>query len=443
MDENLPLFEMNAGELASECSAGRISVEVVARAHLTRIRDRDTEVRAWVHLDEQKILNAAQQLDARRASGQPTGPLFGVPVGLKDTIDTIDFPTENGTPIDAGRQPQADADIVVRLKHADALIMGKTASTELATMHPANTRNPRNTDHTPGGSSSGSAAAVADYMVPLAVGTQTGGSVIRPASYCGIVGFKPSRDKISNGGILRQSPSLDQVGVFGRSVSETGLIASIIADDLQPVAGNFPFAADGASIHVDGGRPIFAFVPTRAWENAEPETRTAFSDLLNRTDIRVEEVKFDAIRSVPDFHRIVVLREMAASLDTYYQRGKAQLSRSTIAMIEEGQFFSEKEYQAALKGLSRVEANLGDFFSRYDAILTPAAPGIAPGDLTSTGSPEFCVIWTALGMPAVSLPFFTGPNGMPHGLQVVGPPSGDTQLLAIASWLERKQQPGR
>ena len=279
------LRQLTAVELRDRMAGGDLRAVDVARAFLKRIEEREPEIGAFVYIEPEQVLAQAEARDEQQRQGQPLEPLHGLPVAVKDIIDTADMPTENGTPLDAGRRPEHDATIVARLKAAGAIILGKTVTTELGAMHPRGTRNPNNLAHTPGGSSSGSAAAVAAGMAPLAIGTQTNGSVIRPASFCGIVGFKPTFGLIPRTGILPQASPLDTVGVFARSVADVALLADALAgyDESDPNSSDLPPPRLlDAALASPATAPSFAFVRTPSWDSAEQATKASFEGLVGR-----------------------------------------------------------------------------------------------------------------------------------------------------------------
>jgi Asp-tRNA(Asn)/Glu-tRNA(Gln) amidotransferase A subunit family amidase len=362
-----------------------------------------------------------------------------VPVGIKDIIDTADMPTEDGTPLHAGRTPLADATVVAMLREAGAVILGKTVTTECAYYHPGKTRNPHHPEHTPGGSSSGSAAAVAAGMVPLALGSQTNGSTIRPASYCGVYGFKPTHGLIPRGGILRLSRALDHVGLFARSLEDIALLAAQLAGyderdpDTRPRARP-PFVETAAQ--EPPLPPHLAFVRGPVWDRAEQDTREAFDELVSALGAQVKEVELPEITgAVLDWHRTLMEAEMAASLDLEWERGRDQLSEPLRALMERGRAVTALEYQRALARIPILNEGFAELFENFDALLTPAAPGTAPRGLASTGDPSFCSLWTLCGTPAISLPLMRGENGLPLGVQLVGARGGDARLLRTARWL--------
>ena len=405
------------------------------------MRKVDAEVQAWSFLDPEHALAQARAADEERLTGRPTGLLHGVPVGIKDIIDTADMPTENGSVLHAGRTPSRDAHVVTRLRGAGAVIMGKTVTTEFATRAPGKTRNPHNPAHTPGGSSSGSAAAVAAGMVPLALGSQTGGSTIRPASYCGVHGLKPTHGLISRRGMFQLSRSLDHVGLFARTIDDLALLLEVLVGheegdpDTRPRACP-PYreiAAEEPPIP-----PMLGFVKTARWDEMEPDAREAFGELVAHLGDRVEEVELLALDAA-EWQRIIMEAEMAVNLAREWATGRARLSPSLRARLESGHTVRAHDYLLARAGVPALVASLTELFEqRYDALLTPATFGTAPAGLESTGDPAFCTLWTLTGMPAVSLPLMQGASGLPLGVQLVGPRDGDARLLRTGRWLTER-----
>jgi Asp-tRNA(Asn)/Glu-tRNA(Gln) amidotransferase A subunit family amidase len=430
---------LSAADAARAIRDGSISSEQLVEACLARVRDADPQVQAWAYIDPQHAMAQAKAADERRREGTPVGPLHGVPVGIKDIFDTHDMPTEDGTVLHAGRTPADDATAVARLRAAGAVIMGKTVTTELATYSPGKTRNPHNPAHTPGGSSSGSAAAVACGMVPLAIGSQTNGSVLRPAAYCGVYGFKPTHGLISRHGVLKQSRTLDHVGVFARTIDDVALACEELVawdehdPDTRPTA-RIPFT------RIAGEEPPLpprlAFVKGPVWDRADKETMEAFAELMAELGDRAEEVALpdSALRAL-DWHRTIMEAEMAANFEVEWEKGRDRLSESLRGQLSRGREVSALDYQKARARISILNDGFTELFSRYDAILTPAAPGTAPKGLDATGDPSFCTLWTLCGMPALSLPLMQGANGLPLGVQLVGRRHDDARLLRTASWL--------
>ena len=411
---------------------------------LARIAERDGEIEAWAFLDPGHARAEAAALDRAAADGDVPGPLFGVPVGIKDIFATADMPTENGTHLHAGRRPEADAAVVERLRAAGAVIMGKTVTTEFATFEPGKTKNPHDPTRTPGGSSSGSAAAVAAGMVPLALGSQTNGSVIRPASYCGIHGFKPSFGLISRRGMTLQAPTVDHVGMFARSLADIATLADVLIGHDPSDPATRPMAAPRLAEALRQGRPAaprLGFVPGPTWAEAEPATRTVFQALAERLGA-AELALPEGFSAAIEVHRKITFAELAHHLAPEYRAGPGGLSDRLRAMIEAGHAVAAPDYLAALEARAALIRSMEPVFAEYDALLTPASTGEAPSGLGSTGSPLFCTVWTLLGTPALSLPLLTGPAGMPLGVQLVGRRGGDAGLLATAAWLEMELSGG-
>jgi Asp-tRNA(Asn)/Glu-tRNA(Gln) amidotransferase A subunit family amidase len=434
------LHSLSASEAARLIRDGVISSEQLVEACLARVGEIDEQVQAWTFLDPDYALAQARGADELRLSGRPIGPLHGVPVGVKDIFDTADMPTEFGSVLYSGRTPSRDATVVAMLRAAGAVIMGKTVTTEFAYFAPGKTRNPHNPEHTPGGSSSGSAASVAAEMVPLALGSQTNGSTIRPAAFCGVVGFKPTHGLISRSGVLMLSRTLDQVGLFARTIDDIALLAEQITgyderdSDTRPRA-RVPFievAAEEPPLP-----PMFAFVKTPYWERTDDETREGFAELIETLGDRVEEIElFPSAVEAWDWHKTIMEAEMAANLAREYEKGRDRLSEPLRALIERGRKVLAVDYQQALARIAPVHESFLELFEqRYDAILTPAAPGPAPKGLASTGDPSFCTLWTLCGMPTISLPLLESTNGLPIGVQLVGPRYGDAKLLRTSRWL--------
>ena len=436
------MIELSATEAARKIRDGEITSEELVQACLARIEKFEPAICAWVHLDAEIARDQARARDEARAAGADIGPLHGVPVGVKDIFDTCDWPTENGTVLDAGRRPTEDCAAVTLLKEAGAVIMGKTATTELAAFEPTVTTNPHDPSRTPGGSSSGSVAAIASGMVPLALGSQTNGSIIRPASFCGIVGFKPTRGRISRHGVLSTSPVMDHVGVFARSVPDVALIAeTLMAYDVRD-AGMRPCGRPRLVETVAGGPPVtpaLGFVKSPVWDRAEETTKAAFAELAEALGDDCEEVDlpgpFDA---AVDLYETIIEADMSKCLAPYYARGKDALSDGMRDRLEAGQEVRAVDYLRAIDGIEILNAGLDRMFDDYDAIITPAAIGEAPVGLGATGDPIFCTVWTFCGAPAITLPLMEGPNGMPLGVQLVGPRGDDARLLRTAEWLVQR-----
>ena len=441
------LHLLSATETARLIRDGVISSQQLIEACLARIDEADAQVQGWAFLDRDYALEQARSADQSRMSGQPIGPLHGVPVGIKDIFDTADMPTEYGSAIYAGHTPSHDATVVARLRAAGAVIMGKTVTTEFAYFAPGKTRNPHNPEHTPGGSSSGSAAAVGANMVPLALGSQTNGSTIRPAAYCGVVGFKPTHGLVSRHGALLLSHSLDHVGLFANSVDDIALLAEQIVGydeqdaDSQPRA-RIPLgqiAAEEPPLP-----PMFAFVKTPYWDRVDEDTKEGFAEIIEHLGSQAEEVKlFPSAADAWQWHQAIMGAEMAHNLAREWTDRRDLLSEQLRAQIERGREVRAPDYLRALSQVAPLNESFVEIFEqRYDAILTPAAPGAAPKGLASTGDPAFCTLWTLCGMPAISLPLLQGASDLPIGVQLVGPRHGDARLLRTARWLAAKMAEG-
>ena len=432
------LYALSASDATRLIREGVISSEQYVGACLARIDHVDKDVQAWAFLDREYVLEQARAADRWRGEGNPLGALHGVPVGIKDIIDTGDMPTENGSVLHAGRTPSRDASVVARLRGAGAVIMGKTVTTEFASGASGKTRNPHNAAHTPGGSSSGSAAAVAAGMVPLAVGSQTGGSVIRPASYCGVYGVKPTHGLIPRHGMWQLSRWLDHAGLFARSLDDLALgLEQVVSyderdPDSRPRAG-VPYRAVLAE--EPPVTPMLAFVKTPRWHRVDADAQEAFAELARHLGAQVEEVEM-SLEEAWEWHAAIMESEIAVSFAREWDTGRERLSPRLRTRIERGRERRAAEYLNALRGVAELQASLTEMFEqRYDAILTPPATGTAPAGLESTGDPMFCSVWTLCGAPAVTVPLMQGANGLPLGAQLVGARYGDGRLLRTARWL--------
>jgi len=435
----MELADLGASQLARMLKDGEISSLELVDACFARIDAKEDDIGAWTHLDREFTRKQAESRDAYRATGAPCGPLHGLPVGIKDIFDTEDFPTENGTVISAGRQPMNDCTVVSLLKAAGAVIMGKTVTTELAVYAPGKTRNPHDLDRTPGGSSSGSAAAVAAGMVPLAIGSQTNGSVIRPASFCGVVGFKPTHGRISRAGVLALSRTLDHVGVFARTLEDAALVAECLMayDPGDPDTRPLPSPClSEISQQEPPYAPRFAFVKTPVWDRAEPGAQAAFEELKEFLGEQCVEVALP-----PEFDnavgnlRNIMYADLARYLSEYMKRGEPQISDVLRGMIEEGRSVTAVDYNSSVDQITPLSNWIQSLCEEFDAILTPATCGEAPLGHEATGDPVFCTTWSYLGVPALTVPLMEGENGMPIGVQLVGPRGDDARLLRSARWL--------
>lgn len=420
------LNELSAAEAAARIAAGKLKSAALVEACLERIAQREDAVQAWAFFDGE----AARAQARARDREAPRTRLHGVPVGVKDVFDTADLPTEYGSPIYRGHQPSSDAACVAQVRERGGIILGKTVTTEFATRHPNKTRNPHNLEHTPGGSSQGSAAAVADRMVPLAFGTQTTSSVIRPAAFCGVVGYKPSFGLINRGGLKILSESLDHVGTLTRTVPDAALL-------VEELSGAPATSFDAVSRL----KPRIGFCRTPWWRQADPSTQEALQDAvprLLRGGARVTEVDLDG-----DFARLVEVQvtlstyEMFRSLAHERMRHPDQISESLMGRLLGGGRVTRDEYEEAQEIARRCRARLDDVFRDYDVLLAPSARGEAPKGLASTGDPVFGSGWTVLHGPAVTVPVFHGPSDLPLGAQLVGPRGSDSKTLLAAEWVYR------
>jgi Asp-tRNA(Asn)/Glu-tRNA(Gln) amidotransferase A subunit family amidase len=433
------LAGLSALESRDLLASGAVQASELTEALLDRIAAREDDIGAFAYLNPEQTRLAARRADDHRATGKPVGPLHGLSVGVKDIIDTADMPTENGTPIDKGRRPESDATLVKMLRSAGAIVIGKTVTTEFASRHPGKTRNPHDLAHSPGGSSSGSAAAVAAGVVPLAIGTQTSGSVIRPASFCGVVGYKPTHGWIPRTGMHIHDRTLDTVGVFARTVGDAALLAdSLIGHDPHDsdTRAMPPPCLLEALLREPQTTPALAFVKTPVWGAAEPDTKKRFVELAASLGDRCTEVKLPKIFDQADLaQRTLMGAGVAYNIGPYYERARDELSDYMCQAVERGRTIPATDYLDALEQRRVLNDALEKLFDRYDAILTPAAPGEAPRDLNTTGEPIFNALWTLCGVPAVTLPLLRGPNGLPLGVQLVGRRGDDARLLRTAQWL--------
>jgi Asp-tRNA(Asn)/Glu-tRNA(Gln) amidotransferase A subunit family amidase len=437
----IDIFSLTTTELVVQLREGQISSVDACTQYIERIEKFEKDVKAWAHFSKKLLLEKALDADVYRKSGKPLGALHGLPIAVKDIIGTIDMPTECGTSIRKKMSASQDSEVVNLLKIEGAIIMGKTETTELAYFHPGKTTNPHDNSRTPGGSSSGSAAAVAAHMAPLSIGSQTNGSIIRPASYCGVVGYKPSYGLISRNGILRQSDKLDHVGVFGKTVEDVALLAKVlIKKDLYDVSTIYYSSEDMINVCKKGPifEPKFIFYKTKNWKNIDKESQKSF-ELLIKTFKKNIEV-FDTpsyFDDIPRYHKVIHETDMANNFLKYYKISKKKLSKEMISAIERGLKYSAKEYADAIDFMKQSYESFSEVFGDYHGVLTPATAGVATKGLKSTGSPEFCTVWTYMGLPSISLPLLTGANNLPLGVQLIGDKLDDLRFLGVANWLEK------
>lgn len=434
------LWQLSALEAAERIRKGAITSEDLVSACLERIDESDGAIGAWAHLDREHALTQARAMDALRQTGKPLGRLHGVPVGIKDIFDTHDMPTERGTPIHKGRQPGEDCAVVSKLREAGAVIMGKTVTTEFAFLHPADTKNPHDPSRSPGGSSSGSAAAVAAGHVPLAIGTQTNGSVIRPASFCGIYGFKPTRGQISRARVLQTSKTLDQVGAFARSLADVAATADALSgydrDDAashdRPKPQNLRGVEDGPAME-----PAFAWFDLPFADRLADDAQEGLAELVAALGARVEQLPApESFARAVAAHGIVHEYEILRHLDEQVTNHWELISPSLQPVMERARTYSDAQYEDALGMVQAAEDYFAAFFIDFDAILAPAAPGDAPPIESGTGDPIFSTLWTFSGLPCLTLPLLAGASGLPVGAQLIGSAEADDKLCACAQWLQ-------
>ena len=436
----IEVSSLSAYELSLKLKSGEISSIDLCKSYIDRIKKFEKDVKAWQFFDEKLLLEKAEEADDYRKSGKPLGLLHGMPIAIKDIIGTYDMPTECGTVFRKKKSSSQDSEIVNLLKNAGAIVMGKTVTCELAYIHPSKTRNPHDYSRTPGGSSSGSAAVVASYMSHLSIGSQTGGSVIRPASYCGVVGYKPSYGLISRSGVLKVSDKLDTIGVFGRSVKDVALLAkSLIRKDLYD-ASTIYFSSDRMldvceeKLEFD---PKFIFYKTKNWKNINKKSQEAFEFLIKSFKKNIEIYDEPSyFKEIPKYHQIIHEVDMANNFQVYYDKDKSKLSKEMNDAISRGLKYSAKDYSDAIDFMKQSYESYKEVFEDYYGILTPSSNGVAEKGLGSTGSADFQKIWTYLGLPAISLPLLTGENDLPLGLQLVGNKFDDLRFLGTAKWIE-------
>ncbi len=439
------LAQLTASEIVQGTLAGKFTAVEVVEACLERIEKLDSTLMAWTVVDHVGALEQAQWLDSLAKAGQSAGVLHGVPVGVKDIIDAGGLVTSYGTPIFEGRVPKQDAVCVARLKAAGAIVLGKTVTTEFAAFHPGPTRNPWKPDHTPGGSSSGSAAAVASGMVPLALGTQTAGSIIRPAAYCGVVGLKPTFGRVSTRGAFPLAPSLDTIGGFARSVEDVARLLQAMAG-YDPhyehsMGGQLPDFLDAVHVERLTRRPVFGAGLGFFVENAGPAVVSLYEralDLISKAGGTIVEVQLpDWFPRVIEAQRTMMRTEAAWVHRDIFARHKERYSERMRSMLEEGLKTTALEYIDLRELRFRWKLLVSDWLRDIDVLVTPSTPSTAPSGLASTGDPIFNLPWTYSGHPSMNLPVGIAEEGLPVGIQLVGPYGQEDRMLAAASWCEQ------
>ncbi|MFT6876655.1 MAG: Asp-tRNA(Asn)/Glu-tRNA(Gln) amidotransferase A subunit family amidase, partial [Granulosicoccus sp.] len=426
--------------LAEHLADGSITSTELTQGFLNRIDDTDEYLKAWQTVDSETALQQAHNADERRRHSRAIGSLHGIPVGIKDIIDTADLLTQRGSEIYKDRTPSSHAAVIEKLYEAGAVILGKTVTTEFAWMHQSKTRNAVNGDYSPGGSSSGSAAAVAAGQVPLALGTQTGGSVIRPASYNGVFGYKPSRGLISRRGVLQTSPTLDHLGVFGNHVSDLCILVDALAgfdaQDPQTYSGPRP-KLHATYLSEAPIAPAFAWIDMPYSDRYSDSLNAGIDELCNviatKTSATLDRIPApQSFSALPACHQIIYDVEILQCLDTEWNQHRSLLSDTAIKGLQRAETRTDDEYQEALGLLEASEKWFDTFFHDYNGILTPSAPDIAPLYGNGTGDSICCVIWTLCGLPCLGMPLLSGDNDMPLGIQLVGAYDRDDRLMRTA-----------
>ncbi len=437
----IDVFSLSVEELASKIKKAEVTSVEVCKEYIERIKKFEKDVKAWAHFDKKILLEKASEADEYRRSGKPVGLLHGIPVAVKDIIGTVDMPTECGTIIRKGKSYSQNAEIIDLLHASGALVMGKTATSELAYLGPSKTTNPNDYSRTPGGSSSGSAASVASYMAPLSIGSQTGGSIIRPASYCGVVGYKPSYGLISRNGVLRTSYALDQMGVFAKRVEDAALLAKILIKKDQHDPATIYYSAENILEETKKGplfEPKFIFYKTDHWKIIDKKSRESFEYFIKSfKNIEVFDTP-SYFKDIHKYHQIIHETDLANNFAIYYKKYKSKLSKYMQAAIAKGNKYSAREYAEAIDFKKQAYESYQEVFEDYHGVLTPSSPGVAPKGLKSTGTAEFNKVWSYLGTPCISLPLLEGENKLPLGIQMIGDRYDDHRFLGVARWLEKE-----
>lgn len=438
-NDTITIPELTAATISKMVRDGQHTAETLAQQFLTYAKPLEEKLHAFAYLNDEAVLTQARILDQGRARGGELGSLAGVPIGLKDVVDTFDMPSEFGSASLAGRQPNWDAKVAKLLRAQGAVIFGKTAMPAFCLGQPAATRNPHHLEHSPGGSSSGSAAAVAAGMLPVAIGTQTAGSVIRPASYCGVIGFKPTRGLISRDGLQPLCETIDQVGVFGRTIEDVALVAQtlIATDENDPsTKGVLPRNLVNVALSDPPFKPKFVFVKTPFWDQMDPETSEAFEALAECFGDEMQTVQLPSVANQAiENLRFIMDAEFATAMDDHMIHSGDQVDARTQDTVARGRKVNACDYLKAKRAIEPVSAGFNEFFEHFDAILTPASLGPAPKSLDSTGDPIMNMLWSYTGMPAISLPLLESESGLPIGIQLVGARHDDARLLRTANWL--------
>lgn len=440
-EEGKYLYELGATELVAHIARGTIDLKAYAQAMIAFGQATEPEVEAFAHFSPEIIGMQIERLQRHRQADAAPLPLLGVPIAIKDNIDTEDYPTELGWEGTLGRTPRVDAYLVHRLRAAGAIIWAKSRTTEMAYLNPTVTKNPRVSGHTPGGSSSGSAAAVAAGMVPVAIGTQTNGSVIRPAAFCGVYGFKPTRGLIFNGGVLKCSESLDQVGIFARSIDDLASVAEVMIGGHEDSTGRlvFPMRIAQLAAQEPPLPPKLMFTRTPMWDKVDPASQMAFEDLLTELKECMVEVDLPAsVANAVPMLKTVMEAEMSTNLQPLIEANGGQCSQAMGDMIKRGAAIHAVDYLRARERMTQASLGFEEFFDHFDAIVAPATLGPAPVGYGSTGDPLMCTVWTYAGLPCISLPLLQTEDGKPLGVQLIGKANEDGRLLRTARWLMQR-----
>ena len=438
------VFSLPVSEIAKKIRNSELSSVELCQNYIDQINKFEKDVKAWVHFDKKLLIEKAEESDKHRKSGKPMGSLHGIPVALKDIIGTYDMPTECGTVLRKGKTQSQDAEIVDLLKSAGSIIMGKTATSELAYLGPPDTRNPHDYSRTPGGSSSGSAAVIATHMAPLSIGSQTGGSVIRPASYCGVVGYKPSYGLISRNGVLRTSFNLDHIGVFGKKVEDVALLSKILIKKDSYDEATIHYSSEYMLEECIKGPPFepkFIFYKTNSWKKIDKKSRESFEYFIKSFKKNIEV--FDTpsyFKDIDKNHRIIHETDLSNNFQIYYKKSKNKLSKEMQSAISRGMKYSAKEYLDAVDFMKRSYESYKEVFEDYHGVLSPCSTGVADKGLKSTGSADFNRVWSYMHTPAISLPLLQGENNLPLGVQLIGGKYDDQRFLGTARWLEKKSE---
>ena len=439
----IDIFSLSLEELALKIKDTQVSSVEVCQAYIERIKKFEKDVKAWAHFDKKVLLEKAAEADDHRKSGKPLGLLHGIPIAVKDIIGTVDMPTECGTVIRKGKSYSQNAEIIDLLHASGAIVMGKTATSELAYLGPPTTTNHHDKSRTPGGSSSGSAACIASFMAPASIGSQTGGSVIRPASYCGVVGYKPSYGLISRNGVLRTSYSLDQIGMFGRKVEDVAMLAKVLIKKDKYDPATIQYSTENIMSEVKKGpifEPKFIFYKTDHWKIIDKKSRDSFEYFIKSfKNIDVFDTP-SYFKDIHKYHQIIHETDLANNFSLYYKKFKKKLSKYMLDAISNGNKYSAKEYAEAIDFMKRSYESYQEVFEDYHGVLTPSSPGVAPKGLKSTGTAEFNKVWSYLGTPCISLPLLEGENNLPLGIQMIGDRYDDHRFLGVARWLEKECQ---